>query len=78
MLKNHYSEERNIAVKNSKDAKDIMDSLIPLGMIFGCALGVIMGIVFEPYLLFTTISGTGIGYLIGVIAYVIYSMNEKS
>ncbi|MCC2250720.1 hypothetical protein JUJ52_12175 [Virgibacillus sp. AGTR] len=55
-----------------------MDSLIPLGMIFGCALGVIMGIVFEPYLLFTTISGTVIGYLIGVIAYVIYSMNEKS
>lgn len=30
-------------MKKSRDAKDLIDSLIPMGMIFGCAIGVIFG-----------------------------------
>ncbi|PEE44118.1 hypothetical protein [Bacillus pseudomycoides] len=53
---------------------DLIDSLIPLGMIFGCAIGVIFGMFFKPgFLVFTVGLGAGIGYLFGVIAYEIYS-----
>lgn len=65
-------------MKKSKDAKDLIDSLIPLGMIFGCAIGVILGIFFSDFLLLTIVIGAGIGYLFGVIAYVMFSKKEKS
>ncbi|WP_019850463.1 hypothetical protein [Desulfitobacterium sp. PCE1] len=63
----------------SRDAKDLMDSLIPMGMIFGCAIGVIIGMFFKPsFLVFTIALGTGIGYLFGVAAFGIYSKKGKS
>lgn len=31
-------------MKNAIDAKDLMASFIPMGMIFGCAIGVVIGI----------------------------------
>jgi len=64
-------------MKKSKDTKDLKDSLIPLGMIFGSALGEIFGMFFKPnFLVFTMSLGAGIGYLFGVIAYGFYSKKE--
>ncbi|MBM7713416.1 hypothetical protein MHB50_06095 [Siminovitchia sp. FSL H7-0308] len=65
-------------MKKSKDTKVLIDSLIPLGMIFGCAIGVVFGIFFLDFLLLTIVIGAGIGYLFGVIAYVMFSKKEKS
>lgn len=60
-------------------AKVFKNSLIPLGMIFGCAIGVVGGIYFKPNSLPYTIGiGSGIGYFIGVIAYGIYSKVEQA
>ncbi|MEB2299466.1 hypothetical protein LAV72_07500 [Lysinibacillus xylanilyticus] len=64
-------------MKKSKDARDLKNSFIPLGMIFGSALGEIFGMFFKPnFLVFTISLGAGIGYLLGVIAYGIYSKKE--
>ncbi|SFJ78609.1 MULTISPECIES: hypothetical protein [unclassified Bacillus (in: firmicutes)] len=66
-------------MKKSGEAKGLIDSLIPMGIIFGCAIGVIFGMFFKPiFLVFTVSLGTGIGYLFGVIAFGIYSKKEKS
>ncbi|MDM5231930.1 hypothetical protein [Lysinibacillus pakistanensis] len=54
--------------------KDLINSLIPLGMIFGSAIGVILGIFFEPISQgFSIVIGAGIGLLLGSIAYGFYS-----
>ena len=58
-------------MKNSKHTKDLITSYMPLGMIFGCAIGVLVGIFFPSYLLLAICLGTGIGYLLGVIVYLI-------
>lgn len=64
-------------MKQSKDAKILIDSLIPLGMIFGSAFGVVFGIFLKPSLLVFTISaGACIGYFIGVIAFGLYSKEK--
>lgn len=57
--------------------KDLINSLIPLGMIFGGAIGVILGMFFEPISqVFSIALGAGIGLLLGSIAYGFYSWKE--
>ena len=71
--------ERTLDLNRSRDAKGLIDSLIPLGMTFGCAIGVIFGMFVEPsFLVFTVSLGAGIGYLFGVIASAIYSKKGKT
>ena len=54
--------------------KDLINSLIPLGMIFGSAIGVILGIFFKPISQgFSIAMGAGMGLLLGSIAYGFYS-----
>ncbi|MBS4196318.1 hypothetical protein [Lederbergia citri] len=66
-------------MKKSSNAKNFVDSFIPLGMIFGCAIGVIFGMFFKPsFQVFTVSIGAAIGYLFGIIAYGIYSKNGNS
>ncbi len=66
-------------MKKSRDAKNLIDSLIPLGMIFGSGFGVTVGLFFKPdFLVFSVSLGAGIGYLIGVIDYGIYCKKEES
>ncbi|WP_067839552.1 hypothetical protein [Amphibacillus sediminis] len=61
-------------MKKLRVTTDLKDSLIPLGMMSGCAIGVILGIFINPALLVYTVSiGTGIGYLLGVMAFAILS-----
>ena len=60
----HMSNEGKIGKKKSKGAQVLLDSLIPLGMIFGCAIGVVFGL-FSPFSLLLTINlGTVVGYLL--------------
>lgn len=54
--------------------KDLINSLIPLGMILCSAIGVILGIFFEPISQgFSIAKGAGIELLLGSIAYGFYS-----
>ncbi|GIP38561.1 hypothetical protein J31TS4_18410 [Paenibacillus sp. J31TS4] len=65
-------------MKKSRNAKDFIDSLIPLGMMMGCAAGVLIGIFLEPgFLVFTISIGAGVGCLSGTVAYGICSKQEK-
>ncbi|MFA1819361.1 hypothetical protein ACDX78_03985 [Virgibacillus oceani] len=73
----HKYDQGNLGKKKSKGAQDLLDSLIPLGMIFGCAIGVIFGI-YSPFSLLYTVSlGAGIGYLFGYFVYEIYSKKDS-
>lgn len=67
----------NLGKKKSKGVQNLLDSLIPLGMLFGGAMGVILGIFFPISLLYTVSLGAGIGYLFGFFAYKIYSKKEN-
>ncbi|WHY88647.1 hypothetical protein QNH39_12775 [Neobacillus novalis] len=70
-LKHKYNQG-NLGKKKSKGAQDLLNSLIPMGMLFGCAIGVIFGMFFSISLVFTVSLGAGIGYLFGFFAYEIY------
>ena len=44
-LKHKYKEGK-LGQKKSKDAQNLLDSLIPMGMFVGCTIGLIFGIFF--------------------------------
>ncbi|MED0991394.1 hypothetical protein [Bacillus nitratireducens] len=71
-LKHKYNNG-NLGKKKSKNAQVLLDSLIPMGMLLGCLIGIIVDIFFTDYSLFTVGLGAGIGYLFGFFAYEIYS-----
>ncbi|MFF2449148.1 hypothetical protein ACFVSW_18970 [Neobacillus sp. NPDC058068] len=71
-LKHKYNQG-NLGKKKSKGAQDLLDSLIPMGMLFGGVIGAIFGMFFPISLVFTVSLGAGIGYLFGFFAYEIYS-----
>ncbi|MFJ8064649.1 hypothetical protein ACIQYS_08465 [Psychrobacillus sp. NPDC096426] len=76
-LKHKYNQG-NQSKKKSKGVQDLLDSLIPMGMLFGCVIGVIWGMLFQIPLLATVSLGAGIGYLFGYFAYEIYSKKGKN
>lgn len=63
--------------KDTTEAQTMLDSLIPLGMIFGSALGVVIGIIFSISLGNAIVLGAGIGMLVGYFAYEFYSKEES-
>lgn len=63
--------------KKTKGAQDLLDSLIPLGMLLGCIIGMISSSFFPISLLSTLSLGAGIGLLGGYFAYEIYSKKEE-
>ncbi|WP_100012716.1 hypothetical protein [Lentibacillus sediminis] len=71
-LKHKYNQG-NLGKKKSKSAQNVLDSLIPMGMVFGCAIGVILSIFFPVTMLTSVSLGAAIGYLLGYFAYEIYS-----
>lgn len=71
-LKHKYNNG-NLGKKKSKNAQILLDSLIPMGMLVGCIIGLIFGMFFPDYSLLAVSLGSGIGYLLGVFAYEIYS-----
>jgi len=72
----HKHKQGKLGKKKSKDAQNLLDSLMPLGMLFGCVVGVILSMFFSFSLLPTLIFGSGIGLLLGYFAYEIYSKKE--
>lgn len=64
--------------KETTEAQTLLDSLIPLGMIFGSAGGVLISILFTISLSWAIPLGAGIGMLAGYFAYEFYSKAEKS
>ena len=65
-----------LSKKETTEAQTLLDSLIPLGMIFGSAVGVLIGIFFAISLSTAIVLGAGIGMLIGYFAYEFYSKEE--
>lgn len=72
----HKQKQGKTGRKNSNDQQDLLDSLIPLGMLFGCVVGVIFNILFSFSLLSTLSFGSGAGLLLGYFVYEIYSRTE--
>ena len=76
-MKDKY-KKGTLGKKKSKSAQHLLDSLIPLGMVMGCAVAVPISIFFPISLLSTLGWGPGIGLLFGYFAYEIYSKKEES
>lgn len=69
-------EREKLGKKETKAAQILLDNLIPLGMVFGSALGLVFSLFF-PISLGVAISlGAGIGLLGGYFAYEVYSKKE--
>jgi len=66
----HKYKKGTLGKKKSKSAQNLLDSLIPLGMIIGCVVAV--SIQFNIGL------GAGVGLLFGYFAYEIYSNKGES
>ena len=76
-MKNKY-KKGTLGKKKSKGAQNLLDSLIPFGMIIGCAVAVLLSL-FSPISLLSTIAwGPGLGLLFGYFAYEVYSKKEES
>ena len=73
----HKSDKGRLGKKDSKAAQFLLVSLIPMGMLFGAAIGVVLGIYFSFSLLSSVNLGAAIGYLFGYFAYEIYSKKES-
>ncbi|MFV1008655.1 hypothetical protein [Bacillus cereus] len=69
----HKYDNGTLGKKKSKEAQLLLDSLIPIGMLVGCMIGLIFGIFFPNFALLSVSLGSGIGYLFGFFAYEIYS-----
>ncbi|ALX50668.1 hypothetical protein [Lentibacillus amyloliquefaciens] len=74
----HKYKKGTLGKKKSKGAQNLLDSLIPLGMVIGCAVAVLLSIFFPISLLTTIGLGAGIGLLFGYFAYEIYSKEAES
>ena len=69
----HKYKHGKLGKKKSKEAQLLLDSFIPIGMLFGCIIGLIFGMFFPDFSLLSISLGSGIGYLFGFFAYEIYS-----
>lgn len=69
----HKYKRGSLGKKKSESAQVWLDSLIPLGMIFGSAFSVVFSLFFSTSLPTTISLGAGIGLLFGYFAYEIYS-----
>lgn len=74
----HKYRKGTLGKKKSKSAQNLLDSLIPLGMIIGCVVAALFSIFPQISLLSTIGLGAGIGLLLGYVAYEIYSKKEDS
>lgn len=71
-------KQGKLGKKKSRGAQILLDSLIPLGMLVGCAIGLILSMFFSISLLSTISFGSGIGLLLGYFAYEIYGNREEN
>ncbi|MFF1290605.1 hypothetical protein ACFVXR_23970 [Bacillus thuringiensis] len=69
----HKYKHGKLGKKKSKEAQLLLDSLIPIGMLLGCIIGLIFGMFSPDFSLLSISLGSGIGYLFGFFAYEFYS-----
>ncbi len=70
-------ERGTLGRKESTSAQVLLDSLIPLWMVFGTGIGLVLSLIF-PFSLATGITfGAGLGFLGGYFAYESYSKREE-
>ncbi|SEQ29336.1 hypothetical protein SAMN05216232_2156 [Virgibacillus subterraneus] len=74
----HKYQKGTLGKKKSKGDQNLLDSLIPLGMMIGCAVAVLLSVFFPISLLSTVGLGAGIGLLFGYFAYEISSKKVES
>ncbi|MGY0691513.1 hypothetical protein ACW2QC_01825 [Virgibacillus sp. FSP13] len=74
----HKYKKGTLGKKKTKGAQNLLDSLIPFGMMIGLAVAVLLSLFFAISLLSTITWGPGIGLLFGYFAYEIYSKKEES
>lgn len=71
-MKNKYTNG-TLGKKKGEGAQALLDSLIPFGMVMGCAVAILLSIFFRISFLTSIGFGAGIGLLFGYFAYEIYS-----
>ena len=74
----HKYKQGTLGKKQTKSAQNLLDSLIPFGMIIGFAIAVLLNIFSLISLLSAIAWGPGIGLLFGYFAYEIYSKKGES
>ncbi|GGJ77543.1 hypothetical protein [Virgibacillus salexigens] len=73
----HKYEKGALGKKTSKGAQNLLDSLIPFGMMIGCIVAILLSMVLPFSLLSIIPWGAGVGLLFGYFAYEIYSKMEE-
>ncbi|SFL99143.1 hypothetical protein SAMN04487943_10669 [Gracilibacillus orientalis] len=73
----HKTKKGTLGKKKSKSAQNLLDSLIPIGMVIGCVVAILLSIFFPISLPSIFSLGAGIGLLFGYFAYEVYSKNKK-
>lgn len=76
-MKNKY-KKGTLGKKETQGAQNVLDSLIPFGMISGLVIAVLLNIYFSISLLTAISWGPGIGLLLGYFAYEVYGKKEDS
>ena len=72
-MKNKY-HKGTLGKKETQSEQIILDSLIPFGMMFGVTIAILISF-YSPLSLLSAITwGSGIGLLLGYLAYEIYSI----
>ncbi|MED2792990.1 hypothetical protein P4256_14745 [Bacillus wiedmannii] len=74
----HKYKNGKLGKKKSQKAQLLLDSLIPMGMLVGCIIGLIFDMFFPDFSLLSISLGSGIGYLFGYFAYEIYSKTGQN
>ncbi|HDR4726360.1 hypothetical protein J0835_05320 [Bacillus cereus group sp. Sample62] len=74
----HKYNNGKLGKKKSQKAQLLLDSLIPMGMLVGCMIGLVFGMFFPDFSLLSISLGSGIGYLFGFFAYEIYCKTGKN
>ena len=65
----HQYNQGSLPKRKSKGAQDLVDSLMPIGMLCGCAVGILLGMISPIPMAYTVGLGTAGGYLLGFFAY---------
>lgn len=73
----HKYKNGILGKKKSKKAQQILDSLIPLGMLMGLVIAIFLSLFSFLPLLAAIAWGPGIGLFLGYIAYEIYSKERE-
>lgn len=73
----HKYKKGTLGKKKSNQAQNLLNSLIPFGMMAGCIVAVLFSIFFPIPLLSIIPWGSGVGLLLGYFAYEIYSKKEE-